>query len=432
MSMEKKSSKRDLSSFILSLFGLGLSLILLYHWLWAASGLQDGPSFCAISKFFNCDKTNESAYSVMLGLPLASWGTLFYLLTGTLAFCRLTFKTPTREDFAKILFFASVPAGLLSIYLFLVSEFIIEAICPLCLGLYIINAALLVISAKEFMISSGLVDGFIRGGVLLVSAPIRLLLVKDWLFRKRLLAGIAIFALECALVLYTPRLMFALLFPSQAELEKMMAKKALPEWHNVEAITVPVDSSGTPFADYSKGEPSAPVHIVEFADFECPMCRMTFPVMEEILHQYPGKIYFTFKHYPLDNACNPTITRKFHDNSCYAAKFVRCAGEQGKYWEATAFVFTLPALDRHGQDPALAREAIASGARDLEIDPAGMAECMSSRRQDDAILRDISDAARVNLEGTPTVFVNGKKLPNASKTFIILAIEEALAGPRAE
>lgn len=426
--MEQENTKRAFSSFVLSIFGAGLSLILLYHWLWAASGLQDGPSFCSISKFFNCDKTNESIYSVMLGFPLASWGTLFYFLVGTLSLSRLRFKTPGRDDYAKVMFFVSVPAVLLSIYLLLVSEFIIEAMCPLCLGLYIINFSLLVLAAKEVRQSSGLVDGFLRGGFLLVSAPIRLIVVKDSSFRRRLSLGVVLFVLECAFVAYLPRVIFAVFFPSQAELEKMMAQKALPEWHNVEAVTVPVDSSGTAYADYSKGDPAAPVHIVEFADFECPMCRITYPVIEEVIRQYPGKIYFTFKHYPLDNSCNPTITHRFHDNSCYASKFTRCAGEQGKYWEALDFVFTLPALDQHGRDPAIARDAISSGVKALELDPAGMDECMASRRQDDALLRDITDGAKVNIEGTPTVFVNGKKLPQASKTFMTVAIEEALSG----
>src|SRR5205085_997458 len=73
-----------------------------------------------------------------------------------------------------------------------------------------------------------------------------------------------------------------------------------------------------------RGNPNAPVTIVEFSDFQCPYCRAAEPTIKEVLDKYKDKVRFSYRDYPL---------KQIHPHAEQAAEAARCAGEQGKYWE---------------------------------------------------------------------------------------------------
>ena len=86
-----------------------------------------------------------------------------------------------------------------------------------------------------------------------------------------------------------------------------------------------IDLADTP----SKGPANAPIVVVEFADFECPACGATQPVLDELYEHHQGQIRFFYKHYPLP----------MHPNAEKAARAAVAAMRQGKFWEMHAVLF---------------------------------------------------------------------------------------------
>src|SRR5215475_11727585 len=154
---------------------------------------------------------------------------------------------------------------------------------------------------------------------------------------------------------------------------------------------VRVEMGGLPIL----GRPDAPITLVEFTDLECPFCR-AFHVgtFEQIKREYidTGKVRFISRDFPLD----------FHRNARPAALAVRCAGEQGKFWEM-----------RHGvtvNAAALSGEVYDRLARELGLDAGRFTACIAADRYKADIDRDVADATSAGVTGTPT-FVLGPTTP---------------------
>jgi protein-disulfide isomerase len=107
----------------------------------------------------------------------------------------------------------------------------------------------------------------------------------------------------------------------------------------------------------------------------------------------------------------------FHEHAMLAARAAHCAGEQGKFWEMHDSLFTDRPEDigpgPGGRDRSLAQEAIDERAKALGLDTAKLDACMASTRFDDVIQRASDDAAKMNIDGTPT-FVIGRIGPNGN------------------
>jgi protein-disulfide isomerase len=156
---------------------------------------------------------------------------------------------------------------------------------------------------------------------------------------------------------------------------------------------VRVDVSGVPVL----GRADAPVTLVEFTDLECPFCR-SFHVgtFERLKREYidTGKVRFITRDFPLD----------FHPNARPAALAVRCAGEQGKFWEMRHGV-TLAAA-------ALSSEVYDRLGRELGLDAARFSACIAADRYRADIERDVAAALKAGVSGTPT-FVLGATAPGS-------------------
>ena len=149
---------------------------------------------------------------------------------------------------------------------------------------------------------------------------------------------------------------------------------------------VKVDLRGVP----AMGRADAPVTMVEFTDLECPYCR-NFHVgtFEQIKRAFidTGKVRFVSRDFPLD----------FHPNARPAALAVRCAGEQGKFWEM-----------RHGvtlNANALSRDAYFEMARKLGLDMQGFGSCFGNEKYKAAIEQDVAVGLAAGVSGTPTFVI---------------------------
>lgn len=146
----------------------------------------------------------------------------------------------------------------------------------------------------------------------------------------------------------------------------------------------------------SLGDPNAPITLVEFTDYQCPFCRSFYiNTLSEIKKQYidTGKVRLVLRDLPLG----------FHANARPAAKAAYCAGEQGKFWEMHNALFEGGGkLDKED----FARYAETIGVKDFPFQ-----KCLESDRHKESIDRDITDAGRASINGTPG-FVLGKTTAN--------------------
>ena len=155
-----------------------------------------------------------------------------------------------------------------------------------------------------------------------------------------------------------------------------------------------------------KGPANAKVQIVEYADFECPHCKIAFTTLEALVKDRP-EVSVQFKHFPLDQACNPLIDRPFHQRACELAALTECAHRQGAFWEAAALMFD---AEQTSRDDLIA--AIAKAAKS-KVDTAELARCATSPEALAAVRGDIDKGIALKIRGTPTVFLNGVQIGGA-------------------
>lgn len=167
--------------------------------------------------------------------------------------------------------------------------------------------------------------------------------------------------------------------------------------HNIPIGTSPV-----------KGEKGAPVTIVEFSDFQCPYCSRLQPTLREVLKTYPKDVKLVYKDFPLS----------FHKQAKNAAKAARAAGEQGKYWEMHDLIF-----EKYNK---LTEEMFKEFASKLGLEMEKFTADFTGNKYDELIQEDMSLAQRVGVRGTPTLFLNGRRMTGRSLDDFKHEIDNAL------
>ena len=139
--------------------------------------------------------------------------------------------------------------------------------------------------------------------------------------------------------------------------------------------------------------PNASVTFVLFGDYQCPYTSQIIQPVKTLREKYGDRVNFVFKHMP-----NPQI----HKQSILAAMVAECAREQGMFWEFSESLFA----KRRNFDYSMMR-AVAEG---LGMDIPALEVCIKSKEYSGQIKKDLEDAVRLELIGTPTVFINDLKL----------------------
>ncbi len=159
----------------------------------------------------------------------------------------------------------------------------------------------------------------------------------------------------------------------------------------IEPYRVPVDVADAPV----RGNPKAPVTVVEFSDFQCPFCARARPVVQQVRDTYGDKVRWVFRHFPLS----------FHASAEKAGEAAACAQEQGKFWQMH---------DRIWADHTkLAIADLKADAAALGLDVAAFDKCLDSGQTAARIERDQEEGAGYGVSGTPAFFVNGRLLSGA-------------------
>jgi protein-disulfide isomerase len=144
-----------------------------------------------------------------------------------------------------------------------------------------------------------------------------------------------------------------------------------------------------------RGNPKAPVMIVEFSDFQCPYCHQVETTLRHLLAKYADRVSLAYRDFPLVQV---------HPQAEMAAEASRCAGEQGKFWEYHDQLFNATKLERSD---------LLGLAHALQLDEKQFESCMNSGRYTAEIQKDLEEGTQAGVAGTPGFFINGVPLSGA-------------------
>ena len=141
----------------------------------------------------------------------------------------------------------------------------------------------------------------------------------------------------------------------------------------------------------AKGPKDAQVTIEEFTDFQCPWCKRSQPVLEQVETTYQGKIKLVVHSFPLP----------MHPQAEPAAEAALCANLQGKYWQYREKLF---------DKQQLSDAELKQYAKNLNLNEKKFDRCIADHKFKDAVQGDIALGQQAGVQGTPTFFVNGIKV----------------------
>ena len=367
------SSIRRILITTLSVLGLILSFYLVYIYI-KTSFMEGAPkSFCSITSFIDCDGVAKTSKAFFLGVPLAIWGVILYLLFLFLAHVD---KIREKINFSLLNVFKNPLSYIASIGLFsfcismilaFVSIFQIKKICILCFCTYIINLliALFAVQKDIFItdIKNTVID-FFEGA------------------KTHFILFIIVLILSLSFLTYTNVSM--VLSPH------LRANKSIAEFSKMKENIYAISGN-------TLGNPEGDVEIYIYADFQCPFCKIMNIMLHKLVKEDKGVVVY-HNNFPLDRACNPIVRIEGHRGSCILAKYALAAKEQGNYWGMVSAIYnTIPQNEKKilqlGKSVGLNAQELYNDAHSDKID-----EFLQNQ-----ILRGVNEG----LNATPTIIIDG-------------------------
>ena len=150
--------------------------------------------------------------------------------------------------------------------------------------------------------------------------------------------------------------------------------------------------------DYIKGTAGAPVTLVEYLDFECEACAAFFPLVKQLETDFDGTLQIVIRYFPLPG----------HRNVMASALAVEAAGQQGKFFEMHDLLYT--EQKTWGEKPNPTPEVFETYAQQLGLDMEKFKASVNSPETKARVERDIESGKALGNRGTPSFYLNGKKI----------------------
>ena len=377
------TSKSRTLLLLFALLGLGASTISTYvHY-----KLLTDPtyiSFCDVNTTVSCTQAYTSRYGSFLGVPVAVGGIIFFAVAAVLAGLAGSAKSRARDNAPGYIFLWSTIGLAFALYLAWASYVVLGLFCILCSITYVSVIGLFVVSggATTFPMSS-LPGRAARDIRTLVSSPVALVML------------LVIAAGSVALIASFPNESSAAAVQEQAFTNFQPLsdeeRKRMEAWWAVQTQ----DQLPIPAAAGTK------VLIVKFSDFQCPACRQAFEALKPVLAKYEGQgVQFIKKHYPLEGECNPNAAGMNHYGSCEAAAAYEMAKSTPNLAKLDEWFF-----DNQGSlNRDVVRRAAEEQAGITDFDARYEAALQTVRT-------DASLGKLVKVSSTPTIYINGRKVP---------------------
>lgn len=166
-----------------------------------------------------------------------------------------------------------------------------------------------------------------------------------------------------------------------------------------------------------KGSPDARVLITEFSDFQCPSCKGfaegTAKIIEEEYIK-TGLARLEYKYLPLP---------QFEPSATNAANAAECAADQGMFWPMHDYLFQEQGKQGNNTFTQIRLRAMAG---ELGLNVSQFDQCLSRQTHARTVQQHVTESRQLGVNSTPTIFVNGQRVPNPSLTDLRNAIDAAL------
>ena len=148
--------------------------------------------------------------------------------------------------------------------------------------------------------------------------------------------------------------------------------------------------------DYIRGNPNAPIMIVEYSDYDCPFCKTFHTTMKQIMDEYgvTGEVGWVYRQYPI---------QQLHPNAPRISEAALCVGELGgneAFWKFSDLVFENRGERAPTNVTRLPEYAVSAGVSEAEYQ-----DCLESGRQRERVEMSIEDGFTAGIDGTPNSFI---------------------------
>jgi protein-disulfide isomerase/uncharacterized membrane protein len=382
---------------ILAAAGLGICLYLFsLHAALLLGEIKSGP-LCGADGGLGCQAVASGPYSSMMGIPIATWGAVFFCTLALLGIGGVIFWRDSGRVFLRWAFCLAVFGFAFNLYLAYLMVFRIQAICWLCVTTYVINVVIILL----------LVRGVWKEPK--PRAPLRSIFpgAKDArgidLYYRNAAKGLLIGGILLTSIVGVAGSQFiskSLTGDDREHLEKLKEQFAKQQIIAVDADNRPV-----------MGSDDAAVTVVEFSDFLCPYCAKAAKYLKLAESNNHDTARFIFRHYPLDASCNRGVSSNIHPGACLLAEGSVCAHEQNRFWEYHDIAF-----ETKGN---ISQAAVLDIASKIGLDLSAFKSCLDSGRGLRVVREDIDAAIRAGVKSTPTLFINGRGLRGVPKPWML-------------
>lgn len=346
------------------------------------------PSLCKISATFNCDSAATSSYAEMFSIPIALLGLCFSaFMTLFFGSIKLGF-VETRNYTKSLLLTVFAGSALFSIYLGYITMTQLKAVCPFCLAAYVLS-----------FLQLGLIFAFVKGPDFKFS-------FSEFSENMGLTGSLLIIPFIAFVVAKNLNTTYNL------DEIKLMVTEKTAIWQRAQSnefdntlglLHNPTNSKAT---------------LVEFADFKCPHCKHAAETIKKFKEAAPDAAV-VFKPFPLDGQCNPNIEFKGDKSRCTMAAWVLCTEKIAqKGWTVHDWLFE----NQERLFPLFGDEldkALKTFAAENSLNYDDISMCANSSDIAVAISKMSEEAKKAQVQGTPTIYLNNKRL-EAAQIFDVL------------
>ncbi|MFT5292195.1 MAG: putative membrane protein [Planctomycetota bacterium] len=357
-----------------------------------------GFTMCSVTSWLDCAAAHTSRYGYAFQVPVGWIGLFYYLWIGVLSFIGLLRPSARHRTVVAIQLVSLLALGY-SIYMAGVLIFIVRGLCLICVITYLLNIA--ITTCTTAIVRPGLVGA--------TSGPWQRVLQWPEFVRREWLNRIVMGYLLALLVILGTGIIGArsAIVLSDRDIQLMDAMGRFYQSPSRE-LEVPADVPHW-------GTEGAPIRVVLFSDFQCPVCVGVKGVLEE----YEAHLDVAFLHYPLDPSINPAVDHNKHPSAGVAARGAVLAHSLGAFWEYYDDLFRNQRLiDRDFVIWWLTGHGFASD---------GLRAALRNDSTVGVVARDLRLAADWGVVGTPTLFVNGRRMDLFAEPLLHLILRQELS-----
>lgn len=402
-------TRRRLLALGLIALGLVISCYLLFRYfaLHADPTIQ-GTGFCSTVLKMDCDAGLLSDMSKQLGIPVAGWGVVYFAtLASLLVLGHILGPSfdPEAALGALVLAFAGACG---SIVLAVIMTTGVAPFCPLCMAIHVANVGLVLalwrFSGRTFRQT---VWALVAAGKYLLGRSAGSGSQTKWTcvgFLTTALIAVALY--QCVL------------FQTQRIGGGISPTQVLIDYAFTPPQEIAIDSEDPQLGD-------GPVQLVMFSSFECPACKILCEYLRQAMtDRFRGKLTIVFKHFPLGKACNPQVEQEMYPHACAAAWAAEAAKHQDAFWP-----FHDALLAANLSEP---NDPITRVAQGMDLALARFDELRKAEITRDKVRKDIELGRHLGVMGTPTIFINGRRVTYVNLQAIDLILTTVTNAPQIE